>query len=267
MFGEIKLAPCLGYAKIEVLIIQRKVMSEHNTQDALDINLFAKVHEKVEKKSYKKLAFLGVCIGVAFAVGLGSITGYMHYRENVQRVEQQQALADAQDAQKGMEFYNIQIRKIDPASFAGFQAYLKANQTLYDSRVELVVSADRETEKAHSFGHSESSSSVAQILNDLNNDHKKNMEYKINTFSDLYARVMASQAQNIKPSVYKDFMSYYNNYQANVYTLNPKLDKALSDSLNSNLDNNKSDNEKNGTYQKFNSLTQEAISVLPKPKM
>lgn len=214
-------------------------MKQQQQEKNLDFNFLSdkynKLNEKIEKKPFKKLAFLGISIGFgmmlgfqAFA-GLGTAFGAMGAA--IERSETEDLAAKNAEVTKIAKT----IKAIPPEEIKSFLAYMKVQQNIYDEKVALVsdaiIKAEREWLAAGNGGAMVEDVTSAESLNNDLTDHKKAIGDMITKHQHVYRSVTTNDLKELSLDDVRDFMKSFESYNANVTIHNPNLEKSINNKL------------------------------------
>lgn len=194
-------------------------------------DMYEKAHSNVEKKSFKKLAFIGLVIALGFPATMAGIYSTANYFNE-----------QSQEMVSGKNPYVEQIKKISQEEFTNFIGYLKLQQNIYDEKTsfisEVLIKAERSTNnKDNVLGLKK-----VREINDELIDHKKNFEHTIYTTHEIYNNVKINNFKDVDESDAKQFLKAYQYYRSNIIYHNDEFEKTLSNSIFTSNEVNKAYN-------------------------
>lgn len=243
----------------------------------LDFNFLSdkynQLHEKIEKKPFKKIAFLGIAIGFGLMLGyqtISGIGGVFHAMGTAIEKSDAESLAA-----KNAEIAKMAktIKAITPEEIKNFLAYMKVQQNIYDEKVALVsdsiVKAEREWLDAGKGGSFVEDIVVAERLNNDLTDHKKSVGDLITKHQNVYRSVANNDFKDLSVDDVKSFMTSFESYNANVTIHNHDLEKSINEKLFVDEEGNKFYVNKHNLLEKMKEIEKnmENATNSVKPKM
>lgn len=194
-------------------------------------DIYEKAHTNVERKSFKKLAFLGLVVALGIPLTFSGINTATSYFES----QTQQMIA-------GKNPYVEQIKKIDQEDFNKFVGYLKLQQNIYDEKSsfisEVLTKAERSTNKKDEV----SGLKHVRAINEELIDHKKYFEEVIYNDQEVYNNVKIGNFDDLSQEKAKKFLKHFQYYRSNIIYHNEEFEKTLNEKIFTSNEVNKAYN-------------------------
>lgn len=236
-------------------------------------DFFTKKHENIEKKSFKKLAFLGLAIGCGIAFGFVFIsTTSAAFSSTVKYISEYSTASTLLENKEKQNILNI-IEKIPTTEFTEFAQYMNLQGMIYDEKVNFVANSIVNAEYNWTKVQSNSSSGISSIsrAESLSNElvrYKTDIDERMKSFQQIYIAAIHKNIDLKKFSMddLNSFNQYYSNFQSHSFLHDSKLEKEINDALFVNYSGNKEFNQKNSIYDKAQALDVKMNNFL-KPKI
>lgn len=236
---------------------------------------FTKHIAEIQETPFKKLAFLGVSIGIGITLTLGiGILSDNAYQDSVVE-EKQQLQKDIENKQHAEQvlaqsikatntrFLN-KIKKINATDFQIFISYMEKQQNFYDSRARLISNAliqaqieDRE----HSLDGLKESRTIALLIA----NHKETYD---TTILNLYKTYKAVQENAIESTQSMQiFLDHYTSYEAGLPKRNLAIEKLFHSSVYAKNQGNVNYNLTHKISVQMQELENENLSILKTAKL
>jgi hypothetical protein len=212
------------------------------------IDFFSNPKEAIKKKitpmPYKKLAFLGLAMGVGLSIPYSIYTGIEHH------FAQKTAEARVQS-----DYYAQQINAITPDQFARFVNYMNQSENSYDDEMKLLL--DSENKAATQVQKGEHYASINETLSATKEplDKFKDKIFRdLNLFQDIYTRVKSGHADTVSEDRLNYFLNFYHKSQQGVLLSNSDVEGHINDRMYLNTETNQRYNRDNGVYEQYENM-------------
>jgi hypothetical protein len=221
-------------------------VEQENNVDS--INFFSNPKEAIKKKvtpmPYRKLAFLGLAMGVGLSIPFSIYTGIEHYFTQKHGVEQVQR-----------DYYTQQINAITPDQFARFVNYMNQSENSYDDEMKLLLDSENAAAKdvksgEHYAGVNETLTSAKPSLDTF----KDKVFRDLNLFQDIYTRVKSGHADTVSEDRLNYFLNFYHKSQQGVLLSNTDVEQHINERMYSNTEANQRYNRENGVYDQYETM-------------
>lgn len=233
---------------------------------------YTKTVDNIEKKSFKKLAFMGLSIGIGLFFGMQIIHGAGSAFTSLTYSLEHSHDEERADNKLEVNRLSIKIKQISPAEFNNFLAYLKLEQNIYNEKVaftsEIILKANAESNAIYPALSSVDLDS-AKSLNNALTEHKKNIENDITKFQAIYDNITDGNLKAVSIKDITSLKSALNSYNANIFIHDTDLEKTINKSLFSDNEGNKKYNVKYKILERVKVIDQNMDNSIAtfKPKM
>lgn len=221
-------------------------IEQENNVDS--INFFSNPKEAIKKKvtpmPYRKLAFLGLAMGVGLSIPYSIYTGIEHHfaqKTSAERVQR--------------DYYTQQISAITADQFAHFVNYMNQSENSYDDEMKLLLDSENTAAKdvksgEHYAGPNETLNTVKPSLDKF----KDKVFRDLNLFQDIYTRLKSGHADTVSEERLNYFLNFYHKSQQGVLLSNPDVEQHINDRMYSDTEANKRYNHDNGVYEQYEAM-------------
>lgn len=248
----------------------KQPQQEKNVEFNFLSDKYNKLNEKIEKKPFKKIAFLGVAIGFGILLSYQTVAGlgsaFNSLAESVQQSENEsQAKSQAEVTKIAKSIKTIPLEEMK-----NFLLYMKVQQNIYDEKVAFVTDNLIKAESTWTGGGNfVAGLEHSKELNNNLTDHKKAMGDLITQHQQVYRSVMNDDLKTLSVNDIKAFMQSFESYTANVTIHNADLEKIINEKIFIDEEGNKQYNTKNNILDKIKVVDKniENATNSVKPKM
>lgn len=196
--------------------------------------------QKVDRTPYYKLASLVIIAILVTTFSIGGvkygINAYNTSNDHKAKAEQVEAdlkkqqqeyilnnRKETMQAEKNAAYNNV--KKISTSEYVKFMEYMKKQQNLYDSRVQLIIDSLISAQRLDR-NHSLDGLREAERLQNTLANYKKTIENNIIQYNVIYNDIISGN-ENQKISDINNMMSIFNNFKTKTVIRNVELEKTL----------------------------------------
>jgi hypothetical protein len=216
---------------------------------------FTKKIDVINKKSYKKIAFLGISIGCGLFFGVSFISGMGSAFHSYSAWETQKNTVYKQN----LTNMTAKIKNINAEDFNNFMTYMKSQSTMYDEKSNLISTSIISAEHDWIEVKKESSRSVLPLSNaeELSNEllkHKKHVEEDISKLQSTFTKIANNNTESLTQKEVENFMNSYQSFKSNLIIHDVDFEKSLNAYVFSVYDGNKNYNQEHKIYDQLKTL-------------
>lgn len=224
------------------------MMPQVQQEKDIKIDFFASPKEVIKKKinpmPYRKLAFLGLAIGIGFSIPYSIYNGIEHHL--VQKIS---------EAKVQRSYYVQQINAINPDQFARFVSYMNQSENSYDEEMKLLLdSQNKAATQVQKGEHYASINETLSVAKEPLDKFKDKVFRDLNLFQDIYSRVKSGNADTVSEDRLNYFLDFYHKSQQGVLLSNSEVEKKMDERMYLSAEANKRYNNENEVYAQYETL-------------